>query len=238
MYLCIIFRTKELYGWGFMWAPGSRRTCSGFSCPYSLEQITRLQTSWGRCVVRIGFTKNGIWHKTHLHSIRGRLTLWKALNRIIRLFYKNWLVRWDTGILVETFVDLRIYFMKFWAECVVIHMSQCWGARHLIKSLKVLGQWLYVCRQEAYLLDKCGEIKHFWWFAGEFTKRAFHRGKLDLTEVEGLADFIHAETEAQRKQALLQMEGYLSHLYNSWRETLIKVEWFDTVKFYTVQTFV
>lgn len=45
-----------------------------------------------------------------------------------------------------------------------------------------------------------------------------------MTEVEGLADLIHADTEAQRKQALLQMEGYLSHLYNSWRETLIKVE--------------
>ncbi|GFG32202.1 hypothetical protein Cfor_04576 [Coptotermes formosanus] len=58
--------------------------------------------------------------------------------------------------------------------------------------------------------------------AGEFTKRAFHGGKLDLTEVEGLADLIHADTEAQRKQALIQMEGNLSHLYNSWRETLIK----------------
>ncbi|KDR23956.1 tRNA modification GTPase GTPBP3, mitochondrial, partial [Zootermopsis nevadensis] len=56
----------------------------------------------------------------------------------------------------------------------------------------------------------------------EFTKRAFHRGKLDLVEVEGLADLIHAETETQRKQAFLQMEGSLSHLYNSWRESLIK----------------
>ena len=36
--------------------------------------------------------------------------------------------------------------------------------------------------------------------------RAFFNGKLDLTEVEGLADLIHAETEAQRKQALRQME--------------------------------
>lgn len=35
---------------------------------------------------------------------------------------------------------------------------------------------------------------------GEFTKRAFYAGKLDLTEVEGLADLIHAETEQQRKQ--------------------------------------
>lgn len=41
---------------------------------------------------------------------------------------------------------------------------------------------------------------------GDFTKRAFFNGKLNLTEVEGLADLIHAETELQRKQALRQME--------------------------------
>ena len=41
---------------------------------------------------------------------------------------------------------------------------------------------------------------------GDFTKRAFFNGKLDLTAVEGLGDLIHAETEAQRKQALRQME--------------------------------
>lgn len=58
---------------------------------------------------------------------------------------------------------------------------------------------------------------------GEFTKRAFHAGKLDLTEVEGLGDLIHAETELQRKQALIQMEGTLSKLYNSWRQILLKV---------------
>ncbi|CAH1252550.1 GTPBP3 [Branchiostoma lanceolatum] len=58
--------------------------------------------------------------------------------------------------------------------------------------------------------------------AGEFTKRAFQNGKLDLTEVEGLADLIHAETEAQRKQALRQMEGDLSRLYSDWSRRLLK----------------
>ncbi|XP_018329105.1 tRNA modification GTPase GTPBP3, mitochondrial [Agrilus planipennis] len=58
--------------------------------------------------------------------------------------------------------------------------------------------------------------------AGEFTKRAFLNGKLDLTEVEGLADLIAAETEFQRKQAYLQSEGILSNMYNSWRDILIK----------------
>ncbi|XP_068156026.1 tRNA modification GTPase GTPBP3, mitochondrial [Drosophila tropicalis] len=57
---------------------------------------------------------------------------------------------------------------------------------------------------------------------GEFTKRAFFGGKLDLTEVEGLADLIHAETEAQRKQALLQSTGALARLYDSWRKRLIR----------------
>ncbi|XP_014668196.1 PREDICTED: tRNA modification GTPase GTPBP3, mitochondrial-like [Priapulus caudatus] len=58
--------------------------------------------------------------------------------------------------------------------------------------------------------------------AGEFTKRAFINGKLDLTEVEGLADLIHAETETQRRQALRQMDGALTALYSDWRERLIK----------------
>ncbi|XP_017092001.2 tRNA modification GTPase GTPBP3, mitochondrial [Drosophila bipectinata] len=57
---------------------------------------------------------------------------------------------------------------------------------------------------------------------GEFTKRAFFGGKLDLTEVEGLADLIHAETEAQRKQALLQSTGALGRLYDNWRRRLIR----------------
>ncbi|XP_029506902.1 tRNA modification GTPase GTPBP3, mitochondrial isoform X1 [Oncorhynchus nerka] len=52
--------------------------------------------------------------------------------------------------------------------------------------------------------------------AGEFTRRAFHAGKLGLTEVEGLGDLIHAETEAQRRQALRQMDGELGRLYQDW----------------------
>lgn len=57
---------------------------------------------------------------------------------------------------------------------------------------------------------------------GEFTKRAFFGGKLDLTEVDGLADLIHSETEAQRKQALLQSNGSLSKMYHNWRKRLIR----------------
>ncbi|KAM6921967.1 5-taurinomethyluridine-[tRNA] synthase subunit GTPB3, mitochondrial [Xenentodon cancila] len=56
--------------------------------------------------------------------------------------------------------------------------------------------------------------------AGEFTRRAFQAGKLGLTEVEGLGDLIHAETEAQRRQALRQMSGGLGLLYQDWSHRL------------------
>ncbi|WP_421784529.1 tRNA uridine-5-carboxymethylaminomethyl(34) synthesis GTPase MnmE [Hyphobacterium sp.] len=58
---------------------------------------------------------------------------------------------------------------------------------------------------------------------GEFTRRAFEHGKLDLTEAEGLADLIDAETSAQREQALAQMSGSLRALYEDWRQRLIDV---------------
>lgn len=56
---------------------------------------------------------------------------------------------------------------------------------------------------------------------GEFTRRAFDAGKLDLSEVEGLADLIAAETEAQRRQALRQMRGALSTVTEDWRHQLL-----------------
>jgi tRNA modification GTPase len=55
---------------------------------------------------------------------------------------------------------------------------------------------------------------------GEFTRRAFENGKLDLTRVEGLADLIGAETEAQRRQAFRQMKGLLGDRAEQWRRRL------------------
>lgn len=57
---------------------------------------------------------------------------------------------------------------------------------------------------------------------GEFTRRAFENGKLDLTAVEGLADLVGAETEAQRRQAFRQMKGALGECADAWREKLIQ----------------
>jgi tRNA modification GTPase len=58
--------------------------------------------------------------------------------------------------------------------------------------------------------------------AGEFTRRAFENGRLDLTAVEGLADLINADTEAQRRQAFRQFSGLLGNRAESWRGRLIE----------------
>lgn len=59
--------------------------------------------------------------------------------------------------------------------------------------------------------------------AGAFTRRAFLNGRMDLTAVEGLADLIEAETEAQRRQAVRQLDGALGRAVESWRATLLDV---------------
>ena len=57
--------------------------------------------------------------------------------------------------------------------------------------------------------------------SGEFSRRAFENGKLDLTEIEGIADLVASETEAQRKQALAQSRGDSRETYEGWRKRLI-----------------
>ena len=56
---------------------------------------------------------------------------------------------------------------------------------------------------------------------GEFTRRAFENGRMDLTEAEGLADLIDAQTSLQRRQALRQMGGGLRDIYEGWREQIL-----------------
>ncbi len=60
--------------------------------------------------------------------------------------------------------------------------------------------------------------------AGEFTRRAFAHGRIDLTAVEGLADLVAAETRAQRRQALRQMQGLLGARAEAWRRALIEAQ--------------
>jgi tRNA modification GTPase len=58
---------------------------------------------------------------------------------------------------------------------------------------------------------------------GEFTRRAFLNGKLDLTQAEAVADLAAAETEAQRRQALRQLAGGLGEIYRGWSERLLRL---------------
>jgi len=57
---------------------------------------------------------------------------------------------------------------------------------------------------------------------GEFTRRGFENGKLDLTEAEGLDDLIHADTDRQRRQALRQLKGLLGDRARDWRAQIIE----------------
>src|SRR6202048_2426641 len=57
---------------------------------------------------------------------------------------------------------------------------------------------------------------------GEFTRRAFENGKLDLTEAEGLDDLIHADTDRQRRQPLRQLKGLLGDRARDWRAQIIE----------------
>jgi tRNA modification GTPase len=59
---------------------------------------------------------------------------------------------------------------------------------------------------------------------GEFARRGFENGKIDLTAAEGIADLIDAETEMQRRQAQRQAGGALAALYDDWRERLIQAQ--------------
>ncbi|MDG1862424.1 MAG: tRNA uridine-5-carboxymethylaminomethyl(34) synthesis GTPase MnmE [Yoonia sp.] len=84
---------------------------------------------------------------------------------------------------------------------------------HLHGSIAVVGAVLRVLGENSNLRPA---------EAGEFTRRALENGRLDLTQVEGLADLIDAETEGQRKQALRVLSGALGDLAEGWRAKLLR----------------
>jgi len=89
-------------------------------------------------------------------------------------------------------------------DCVEFHLH---GGRAILSAvLEALNSFPYMRLAEP----------------GEFTRRALLNGKLDLAEVEGLADIIDAETEWQRRQALRQMRGQLSRRAERWRQALLE----------------
>lgn len=89
-------------------------------------------------------------------------------------------------------------------DCVEIHLH---GGRAVVQS----------CFKALSLIDGLRLAE-----AGEFTKRAFDNGKMDLTEAEGLADLISSETEMQRKLAIQQSDGRLKRLYDDWTARILR----------------
>lgn len=88
-------------------------------------------------------------------------------------------------------------------DCAEIH---CHGGRAVVSAVLAL----------LASFDRCRLAE-----AGEFSRRAFENGKMDLTEIEGLADLIHAETEQQRKQAMRQTLGDHGQKIDDWRQQLL-----------------
>lgn len=111
---------------------------------------------------------------------------------------------WDEGILDQGLIAFFPGPHSFTGEdCAELHLH---GSPAVVRAvLRVLTQGEDVRLAEA----------------GEFTRRAFENGKLDLTEVEGLGDLIDAETETQRIQALGRLSGQLSEKLERWRLALI-----------------
>lgn len=89
-------------------------------------------------------------------------------------------------------------------DCVEIHVH---GGKAVVNALL----------EELSTFEHCRMAEH-----GEFSRRALENGKMDLVEVEGLADLIGAETEMQRRLALEHAAGGLSDLYNGWADRLTR----------------
>lgn len=87
------------------------------------------------------------------------------------------------------------------------------GELHLHGSRAVLASVMTALRRRGLRLAE----------PGEFTRRAFLNGRLDLTQAEAVADLAAAETEAQRRQALRQLDGALGTLYRGWAGRLLRL---------------
>jgi tRNA modification GTPase len=112
----------------------------------------------------------------------------------------------QSGDLLDRVLVLRFQEpQSFTGEDVV--EFHCHGSRAVLAALFDVLDGFDGCRQAE---------------AGEFSRRAFENSKFDLTEIEGLADLIGAETEAQRQLAVRQAGGGLRLLYESWRGDLLR----------------
>ncbi len=120
------------------------------------------------------------------------------------------------------FIDLKtIKKQETIDKCLLLYFkSPCSFTGEDIVELQIHGSKAVI----ALVMDNLSQINNFRLAeAGEFSRRAFYNGKMDLTQAEGLADLIDSETTEQQKYAMRQMEGNLKNLYSGWREELLKV---------------
>jgi tRNA modification GTPase len=87
----------------------------------------------------------------------------------------------------------------------------CHGSRAVVQGILTTLAKARGCQHQARLAER-----------GEFTQRAFGNGKLNLLQVEALADLLTSDTQMQRQQALRQLDGTLQNLYQDWRSRLTK----------------
>ena len=150
---------------------------------------------------------------------------------VIRISGKNakQVVQKMTSLKCETlkpryayFVDLKtIVTRETIDKCLLLYFKAPYSfTGEDIVELQIHGSKAVI----ALVLKNLSQIENFRLAeAGEFSKRAFYNGKMDLTQAEGLADLIDSETSEQQKYAMRQMEGNLKNLYSGWREELLKV---------------
>ena len=151
----------------------------------------------GVAIIRISGknTRNIIKQITGTVAIKPRIALLKKIREI------NTKELIDEGILIW-FPSPDSYTGEDMAE---LHVH---GSRAVIKAIL----------DNLSKIDNCRLAE-----PGEFTKRAFQNEKINLLKAESIGDLIAAETEIQRRQALKIMSGKSSDIFNSWRQTLLKI---------------
>lgn len=160
-----------------------------------MTTIYALSTPEGRSAIAV-FRLSGPASYSILQTLAGKGEYSPRQNYLRRLYYENELI--DKAIVTY----FRAPHSFTGEDAVEFHLH---GSPALLKIFP-------------RILKECGARLAE---PGEFTKRAFYNGVLDLTEVEGLSQLIASETEAQHKVAIRQADGYAKKKFTEWRETLI-----------------
>ncbi|MGZ9112654.1 MAG: tRNA uridine-5-carboxymethylaminomethyl(34) synthesis GTPase MnmE [Rhodoplanes sp.] len=126
---------------------------------------------------------------------------------------RSWVPRRATGIRLQAESDILDHGLGLWFPAPASFTGEDVAELHVHGGRAVIAAVLDALNE----LDGLRPAE-----PGEFTRRAFDHGKLDLTQAEALADLVAAETSGQRRQALAQLDGALGKLYESWRGRLTR----------------